>query len=153
LVWGLFVLPKTISFSLGCGTPIFLAAEVTDNPLISNRYFTLPASVENFSIFFVFFCLTSKTNSFYCQTTANENSTRTNDNKRKVSRKRGNAMAKNENLLTTEKAAAVLGMSEQTMRIWRMANKGPNFIRINRSIRYRRDDLDEFVAKRMVGGE
>lgn len=61
-------------------------------------------------------------------------------------------MESKENLLTTEEAAAVLGMSEQTMRIWRMDKKGPNYIRINRSIRYRRDDLDEFVANRMVGG-
>lgn len=61
-------------------------------------------------------------------------------------------MAKNEKLLTTEEAAAVLGMSEQTMRIWRMEKTGPNYIRINRSIRYRQDDIDEFVASRMVGG-
>ena len=78
---------------------------------------------------------------------------RTNNNKRTVSRKRGKAMGKNENLLTTEEAGNVLGMSEQTLRIWRMENKGPSYIRINRSIRYRREDLDEFVAKRTVGGE
>lgn len=61
-------------------------------------------------------------------------------------------MENKEGLLTTEEAGKVLGMSEQTLRIWRAENKGPSYIKINRSIRYRRDDLDEFVAKRMVGG-
>ena len=61
-------------------------------------------------------------------------------------------MENKDGLLTTEEAGKVLGMSEQTMRIWRAENKGPSYIKINRTIRYRRDDLDEFVAKRMVGG-
>ena len=61
-------------------------------------------------------------------------------------------MENKENLLTTEEAGKMLGMSEQTLRIWRMGNKGPAYVRINRSIRYRREDLDEFVAKRTVGG-
>ena len=63
-------------------------------------------------------------------------------------------MGKNENLLTTEEAGNVLGMSEQTLRIWRMENKGPSYIRINRSIRYRREDLEAFISSnRKVGGE
>lgn len=61
-------------------------------------------------------------------------------------------MENKENLLTTEDAAKILGMAEQTLRIWRMVSKGPSYIRINRYIRYRREDLDEFVAKRTVGG-
>ena len=61
-------------------------------------------------------------------------------------------MGRNENILTTKEAAEFLGLKEKTLRIWRMDKKGPNYIRINRSIRYRRDDLDEFVANRMVGG-
>ena len=62
-------------------------------------------------------------------------------------------MGKNENLLTTEEAGNVLGMSEQTLRIWRMENKGPSYIRINRSIRYRREDLEAFISSnRKVGG-
>lgn len=61
-------------------------------------------------------------------------------------------MGRNENILTTKEAAEFLGLKEKTLRLWRAENKGPSYIKINRTIRYRRDDLDEFVAKRMVGG-
>ena len=62
-------------------------------------------------------------------------------------------MENKESLLTTEEAGKVLGMSEQTMRIWRIENRGPSFVKINRSIRYLREDLEAFISSnRKVGG-
>lgn len=62
-------------------------------------------------------------------------------------------MENKERLLTTEEAGEFLGLSEKTMRTWRMENMGPYFIKINRSIRYRREDLEAFISSnRKVGG-
>lgn len=56
-------------------------------------------------------------------------------------------------LLREEEAAAFLNVSRETLRTWRRRwtrTTGPPFIRINRAVRYRRDDLVAFVAKHLV---
>jgi predicted DNA-binding transcriptional regulator AlpA len=46
--------------------------------------------------------------------------------------------------------AALLGVSQKTLQGWRMRGEGPQYAKINaRLIRYRRADLDEFIAAKM----
>jgi predicted site-specific integrase-resolvase len=54
-------------------------------------------------------------------------------------------------LLTQREAALVLRLSERTLERWRVAGIGPRFVRLNRRIRYRQQDLDAHVAARVVG--
>ena len=51
-------------------------------------------------------------------------------------------------------AAAYIGVKPQTMRTWRYRNIGPKFYRVSRSVvRYHKEDLDKFLADRMVEPE
>jgi hypothetical protein len=55
-------------------------------------------------------------------------------------------------LLTQREAASVLRLSERTLERLRVAGTGPKFVRpTNHSIRYRQQDLDAYVAARVVG--
>ena len=55
-------------------------------------------------------------------------------------------------LLTQRDAALYLHLSERTLERMRVAGNGPRFVRLsNRSIRYRQQDLDAYVAARVVG--
>lgn len=54
----------------------------------------------------------------------------------------------NDELLDTERVARLCGLSEMTMRKWRMTGEGPRFIRLGRSVRYRLADLEAFLAQR-----
>jgi predicted DNA-binding transcriptional regulator AlpA len=52
-------------------------------------------------------------------------------------------------LLDARQAAAVLHAQVQTLAKWRCQGGGPHFIRLSRRmIRYRRSDLDAFIAAR-----
>jgi len=53
-------------------------------------------------------------------------------------------------LLTQREAAAVLRLSERTIERMRVQGNGPRFVRLNHSIRYRQQDLDAYVAARVV---
>ncbi|MBE1426785.1 putative DNA-binding transcriptional regulator AlpA [Desulfomicrobium macestii] len=44
-----------------------------------------------------------------------------------------------------QEAAAYLGMSVKTLQAWRFYNKGPKYLKISRSVRYLREDLDTFL--------
>ena len=44
------------------------------------------------------------------------------------------------------KAAQLLDLSVKTLRRWRWAGKGPRFVKLGASVRYRLSDLDEFIA-------
>lgn len=52
-------------------------------------------------------------------------------------------------LLTTPEAATYLNMQPSTLEQWRWNGRGPRFIKLSRSVRYRREDLDEFLAARV----
>lgn len=54
-------------------------------------------------------------------------------------------------LLTSPEAAALLGIKNNTLEIYRVKGTGPKFIKLNPAskrspIRYRQEDLDAFLA-------
>lgn len=53
-------------------------------------------------------------------------------------------------LLDNEAAARFLGVSETTLPRWRWAGTGPAYLKVGRSIRYRRADLEQWLAGRLV---
>jgi predicted site-specific integrase-resolvase len=55
-----------------------------------------------------------------------------------------------ENLKTAE-AAEFLQVKPATLEQWRWQGTGPKFIKMNRSVRYRREDLQAFVEARVFG--
>ncbi|MBG52200.1 MAG: hypothetical protein CML99_07250 [Rhodobiaceae bacterium] len=48
-------------------------------------------------------------------------------------------------ILTTTEAAAYLGLAISTLNKWRCYGDGPQFVKLGRAVRYKRDDLDCFV--------
>ncbi len=51
-------------------------------------------------------------------------------------------------LLTAEQLAAELGLHQVTLAQWRMVDgKGPAFIKIGSSVRYRRSDVEAWLDK------
>jgi len=50
---------------------------------------------------------------------------------------------------TTREAAQYLGLAVSTLNKWRCHGGGPEFLKLGRAVRYRRDDLDHFLATRM----
>jgi predicted DNA-binding transcriptional regulator AlpA len=63
--------------------------------------------------------------------------------------------AQNENapteLLDEKRLCAELGISPVTATKWRRQASGPPFIKIGRLVRYRRADLDAWLASRTIG--
>jgi len=53
--------------------------------------------------------------------------------------------------LKTEAAAAFLQVKPATLEQWRWSGKGPKFIKMNRAVRYRKEDLDAFIVARVFG--
>jgi predicted DNA-binding transcriptional regulator AlpA len=54
-------------------------------------------------------------------------------------------------LLTQREAASVLRLSERTIERMRRVGNGPRFVRLaNHSVRYRQQDLDAYIAARVV---
>ena len=49
--------------------------------------------------------------------------------------------------LTTPEAAARLGISDITMRRWRIEGFGPKYLKIGRSVRYLPEEIDGFLAR------
>lgn len=47
--------------------------------------------------------------------------------------------------LTTEAAAEKLTVKKSTLEAWRCRGGGPRFVKIGRAVRYREQDLDNFV--------
>lgn len=55
-------------------------------------------------------------------------------------------------LLTNDEAAAYLGVAPQTLTIWRCVKRyAIPYIKVGSRIRYRREDLDAWLASRTVG--
>ena len=53
-------------------------------------------------------------------------------------------------LLTNEQAAAYLGVSPQTLCVWRSVGRyNLPFLKIGRLVRYRKSDLDDWLEKRV----
>lgn len=49
-------------------------------------------------------------------------------------------------------AAERLGLSEQTLRRWRMHGIGPAWCKLNGAVRYRDSDLDNYITESVRGG-
>lgn len=53
-------------------------------------------------------------------------------------------------ILNETQAGEFLGFESQTLRNWRCAGRGPTFIKVSRTIRYRASDLIEFLDRHVV---
>lgn len=52
-------------------------------------------------------------------------------------------------VLTTREAAAYLNVQPTTLEQWRWNGRGPNFVKLGRSVRYRQADLEAFLGARV----
>ena len=52
--------------------------------------------------------------------------------------------------LNTEEAAQVIGLSKQTLEIWRCYGIGPRYLKIGRRVFYRPEDLEEYANSNVV---
>jgi len=53
-------------------------------------------------------------------------------------------------LLTPAEAAKALRVSPATLPRWRWSGDGPDYVRVGRKILYRREDLEAYIARRIV---
>ena len=56
------------------------------------------------------------------------------------------------NLLTEEEVARHLHVSLAALRRWRLEKRGPKFIKVSALVRYRPEELEEWLASQPVGG-
>ena len=54
-------------------------------------------------------------------------------------------------VLNTAQTSEYIGLAVSTLEKARVAGTGPRFIRMGRAVRYRRADLDGWMAERVVG--
>jgi predicted DNA-binding transcriptional regulator AlpA len=57
------------------------------------------------------------------------------------------------NLRTTEEVAETLRVAPVTLKTWRAQGRGPNYIRVGRQVRYRDDDIAQWLDQRTKAGE
>jgi predicted DNA-binding transcriptional regulator AlpA len=50
-------------------------------------------------------------------------------------------------------AARILNVAPQTLRNWRSSRKGPPYIKLGRSVRYREEDLAAWIQARRINPE
>jgi len=60
------------------------------------------------------------------------------------------ATATREPLATRKEVAAYLGIAEKTLRNWAVKGCGPKYVRVGGEVRYRWDDVDDYVESRRV---
>jgi len=51
-------------------------------------------------------------------------------------------------LITTREAAAMLGVAPRTLEGWRLRGGGPRYVAVGRLVRYRRAELERWLAER-----
>lgn len=57
-------------------------------------------------------------------------------------------------LLTPPEAAAYIGVTENTLSVWRCVGRyNIQFVKVGRLVRYRKSALDAFLDRRTIGGE
>lgn len=57
-------------------------------------------------------------------------------------------------LKSRQEAANYLGVSSQTLAVWACNGRyGLPMVKIGRCVKYRQSDLDNFIARNVVGGE
>lgn len=52
-----------------------------------------------------------------------------------------------------KEAAKKLGVAVQTLRNWRHIRRGPAYIKLGRSVRYRNEDILDFIEKNRIDPE
>ena len=52
-------------------------------------------------------------------------------------------------LLLTDDVAKILLVSKATLDTWRSRGGGPAFVKYNRAVRYRREDVERFISERI----
>jgi predicted DNA-binding transcriptional regulator AlpA len=57
-----------------------------------------------------------------------------------------------QNLLTEQDVSRQLHVSLATLRRWRLERRGPKFIKVSSLVRYRPEELEEWLASQPVGG-
>ncbi len=56
---------------------------------------------------------------------------------------------KSKTLLTPQEVSEILGVSVETMSVWRSVNRYPlPFVKIGRLVRYKPDDIEAFIKSR-----
>ena len=53
-------------------------------------------------------------------------------------------------ILDTSQAAKYLGLAKSTVQKMRVYGGGPRFLKLNRSVRYRTEDLDDWIRSNIV---
>ncbi len=53
-------------------------------------------------------------------------------------------------VLTPEQTAEYLAVTHKTLSNWRTLGKGPDFIKLGSSVRYLKEDLDDFIESNRV---
>lgn len=56
-------------------------------------------------------------------------------------------------IVKTDKAAEILGLSPATLACWRSIGKGPPFVKCGQAVRYRLKDLELWLDRRVVDPE
>lgn len=54
------------------------------------------------------------------------------------------------NILTTQEAARYVRLSKPTLERFRISGDGPRFAKLGGAVRYRADDLDAWLASRLI---
>jgi hypothetical protein len=54
------------------------------------------------------------------------------------------------NILTQEKAAELIGVKPCTLAMWRHLGRGPTYLKIGRACFYRRDDIEAWLDAQAV---
>lgn len=52
-------------------------------------------------------------------------------------------------MLRTKDAARYLDLSKPTLEAWRCRGSGPVFVKLGKAVRYRKQDLDDFLTSRL----
>lgn len=53
-------------------------------------------------------------------------------------------------LMTEMELAATLGLCKRTIIRWRMARKGPPHVQMGRSVRYRKEDVKDWLERSVI---
>jgi predicted DNA-binding transcriptional regulator AlpA len=62
-------------------------------------------------------------------------------------------LEKLEPMLNERDVARITGMSVQTIRRWRLFRGGPRYLKIGSAVRYKPEDIAEWLESRPAGGE
>jgi len=53
-------------------------------------------------------------------------------------------------LYTTEEAASYLKLAISTLEHWRIAGRGPAYVRVGNQVRYRPQDIEDYLEQQLV---